>query len=279
MVRWLNDRLHRVADTVLAPSHPVRRAISPAYSAWLRLLSAGRGYPADINGQVFRIDPRFRWAINAERERGVADYLAARVKPGQCCFDIGANIGVYVLQCSRWSAPDGRIVAFEPNPATLEVLRTHVRMNRLEPRVTIVPMAVGASPGTARLFDTEPGSGLSRLGGAHPGIEVAVTPADVPVTTVDEFCRSSGLMPHWIIVDVEGYEFEVLQGAADTLRRHRPRVVIELHQHVSSETSRQAGLRLLDELGLDAVVIPGMPAGGGETFVTLEDRVSAPPRT
>jgi FkbM family methyltransferase len=270
VLRWFNDRLHRLLDGIVAPDASLRRWISPAYSAWLRLLSGGRGYPASINGQVFRIDPRFRWAANADVERGVAEYLAARVKPGDCCFDVGANVGVYVLQLSRWSAPNGRIAAFEPNPATVDVLRAHVRMNGLDDRVTIIPMAAGATRGTARLFDTEPGSGLSRLGGAHPGIKAALSPTDVQVTTVDEFCQSSGLVPDWMIIDVEGYEYEVLQGAAATLRRHKPHVVVELHDHVLSEASRQAGMRLLADLGLTPVSIPKAAEGRSESFVTLE---------
>jgi hypothetical protein len=65
----------------------------------------------------------------------------------------------------------------------------------------------------------------------------------------------------------------VLLGAADTLRRHRPRVLVELHQHVSSERSRASGLRLLDELGLVPVPVPGSEKGRSETFVTLEPRI------
>ena len=271
-VRSLNDALRRAADAVAAPGHPLRRGLSPLYSRLLWLLSGGRGYPAEINGAVFRIDPRFRWAVWHRHERTVADYLSARVKPGQCCFDVGANIGLYVLQFARWSAPDGRVVAFEPNPATLDVLRAHVRMNGLDARVTIVPKAAGAAPGSAALYDTSPGSGLSRIGGAHPGIDVPVTATEIPLTTIDEYCRETGAVPDWMLIDVEGYEYEVLLGAAATLRRHRPRVLVELHQHVSSEASRTAGLRLLDELGLACVPVPGSEAGRTETFVTLEPR-------
>jgi FkbM family methyltransferase len=272
LVRSFNDALRRAAGTIAAPGHPLRRTLSPLYSRLLWLLSGGRGYPAEINGTVFRIDPRFRWAVWHRHERTVADYLSARVKPGQCCFDVGANIGIYVLQFARWSAPGGRVVAFEPNPSTLEVLRAHVRMNGLDERVTIVPKAAGAAVGSADLYGTAAGSGLSRIGGAHPGIDVPVTPTGIAMTTIDQYCRETGMTPDWLLIDVEGYEYEVLLGAAETLRRHRPRVLVELHQHVSSEDSRHTGLRLLDELGLTCVPVPGSEDGRSETFVTLEAR-------
>jgi FkbM family methyltransferase len=272
VLRGVNGAIRRVADTIAGPDHPLRRGLSPLYSRLLSLATAGRGYPAEINGAVFRIDPAFRWAAWHLHERAVAAYLSDRVKPGDCCFDVGANIGLYALQLARWSAPRGTVVAFEPNPGTLDVLRAHVRMNGLDSRVTVVPMAAGAEPGEAPLFDTSPGSGLSRIGGAHPGITADVTPTSVSVTTIDDYCRASGTVPDWMLIDVEGYEYDVLLGAAGTLRAHRPRVVVELHGHVSSEASRDAGLRLLEALGLEMREIPGSGEGRSESFVTLEPR-------
>ena len=270
-LRALNAAVIRLADAIVPPEHRLRRALSPLYSSLLDLLSGGRGYPADINGQVYRIHPQFRWTAWHAHEREVADYLAARITPGQTCFDVGANVGIYVLQIARWSAPNGRIVAFEPNPATLDVLRAHIAMNGLESRVTIVPKGAGARAGRADLYDSEAGSGLSRIGAPNPGIRVAVAPTSIALTTIDEYCRETGLVPDWLLIDVEGYEYEVLLGAVETLRRRATRVVVELHPHLSSPESRAAGEELLRQLGLTAVPI-GDVGGRTETFVSLERR-------
>lgn len=268
-IRGFNAAVIRLADTIVPPENRVRRALSPWYSSLLNALSGGRGYPADINGQVFRIHPQFRWTAWHAHERELAEYLASRITPGQTVFDVGANVGIYVLQIARWSAPDGRIVAFEPNPATLGVLRAHIAMNGLESRVTIVAKGAGARAGTADLYDSEAGSGLSRIGAPNPGIDVPVAPTPIALTTIDDYCRETGIVPDWILVDTEGYEYEVLQGAADTLRHHTPRVVVELHPHLCSAESRAAGERLLRELGLKALPI-GDVSGRTETFVRLE---------
>ena len=268
-VRGFNAAVIRLADRLVAPENRVRRALSPLYSSLLGVLSGGRGYPAEINGHVFRIHPQFRWTAWHAHEREVAEFLSTRIKPGQTSFDVGANVGIYVLQIARWSAPDGRIVAFEPNPATLAVLRAHVEMNGLESRVTIVPKGAGARAGIAALYDEEAGSGLSRIGAPNPGIHVPMKPTPIALTTIDDYCRDTGVLPDWILIDVEGYEYEVLQGATETLRRHAPRVVVELHPHLSSAESRAAGERLLEELGLTPVPI-GDVAGRTEMFVSLE---------
>lgn len=268
-LRGLNAALVRTANRMVPPENRVRRAFSPIYSSMLNLLTVGRGYPAEINGHVFRIDPQYRWTAWHAHERELAEYLATRIAPGQTCFDVGANVGIYVLQIARWSAPDGRIVAFEPNPETLPVLRRHIAMNGLGARVTVVGKAAGARAGSAELFDNAAGSGLSRIGAPNPAIHVPVEPTSIAMTTIDAYCRETGIVPDWMLIDVEGYEFEVLQGAADTLRRHRPRVVVELHPHLSSPESRAAGARLLDDLGLTMMPV-GDVAGRTEVFVSLE---------
>ena len=266
-LRAFNAAVIRLADTIVPPANRVRRALSPLYTSLLNLLSGARGYPAEINGQVFRIHPQFRWRVGPAYEREVAEYLCARIKPGDTVFDVGANVGIYVLQIARWSAPDGRIVAFEPNPSTLEVLRAHVAMNGFEPRVTVVPKGVGARARRAELYDTAAGSGLSRIGGPNPS-GVPVDSTTIALTTIDEYCRETGLVPDWMLIDVEGYEFEVLQGAADTLRRHAPRVIVEMHPSLLSPESRAAGERLLAQLRLTPVSID--VAGRPQLFVSLE---------
>ena len=236
---------------------PWRRSLSGAYAHMLYGLSGGRGLDAEINGDIYRVDPRFRWRLWPEYEADIAAVLRARVRPGFCCMDIGANIGIYVLQMARWSAPDGRVIAFEPNPKTFEVLKRHVRMNDLDGRVTLVPMAAGRETGRARLYDVEAGSGLSRLNQANPATAGAVEATDVQLTTIDEYCRRVGVRPDLILIDVEGFEFDVLAGAVETIRRARPQVFVELHPHMypDGEASRAAGARLIADLGLRPVPV------------------------
>lgn len=236
---------------------PWRRSLSSAYAHVLYGLSGGRGLDAEINGDIYRVDPRFRWRMWPEYEAELAAVLRARVRPGFCCMDVGANIGIYVLQMARWSSPDGRVIGFEPNPKTFEVLARHVRMNNLGGRVALVPMAAGRETGRAKLYDVQAGSGLSRLEHANPAIAGNVDATDVQLTTIDEYCGRFNVRPDLILVDVEGFEFDVLAGAVETIRRARPQVFVELHPHMypDGEASRAAGARLIAELGLRPVPV------------------------
>jgi len=166
-------------------------------------------------------------------DTSVARFLSERIQPGAVCFDIGANVGVYVLQFAHWSGSSGRVVAFEPNPAALEVLSRHVRMNQIDDMVTIERAAVGAAPGTATLYRSG-ADGMSRLGEANKLLRGLAEPLDVPVTTVDAFCARTGLTPDWLLMDIEGFEFAALFGAKRTLERLRKKIglVVEMHPDV-----------------------------------------------
>ncbi len=227
-------RLHRLASALAGGAArrdaPLRRLLSPAYGHLLNLLTAGRGVSAEINGETFRLDPRFRGFIQPDYEADLAGILRARMRPGQTALDIGAHVGVYALQISRWTAPGGRVIAFEPNAGTAAVLRRHVAINGLDAAVRVEDLALGRQPGTS-VFYGEPGSGLSRLAAPNPDAPAAGIRADVTVSTVDDYCRTHEVRPDWMLVDVEGFEFDVLAGAAETIRAagRSLSVIVEIH--------------------------------------------------
>ncbi len=209
---------------------PLRRRLSPLYGELLNAITAGRGVTAEINGELFRLDPRFRGFIQPDYESDLARILRSRMKPGQSCLDIGAHVGVYALQIARWMAPTGTVIAFEPNAGTAAVLRRHVRLNDFAGRVRIEELAVGRTGGAAVLFG-EPGSGLSRMSAPNPDAAPGATSSPVAVVSVDDYCRTHQLKPDWMLIDVEGFEFDVLAGAVETVRARGPSlsIVVEIH--------------------------------------------------
>ena len=279
------DRMHRViagvADRVMARRNPVRRALTPLYARALYLASGDRGVAWVVNGETYQVDPRYRYMLPAIVEPDVADLLRRSVHPGSTVLNVGANTGLYVLQLARILGGIGRIVAFEPNPATADILRRHIRMNGLESLVVVEELAAGASPGSARLFDTTAGSGQSRLGAPHPVFIGRGKPGavDVRVVTIDDYCREHGLDPDWLVVDVEGYEMDVLRGAAETFRR-RPSLaaVVEIHPNIwrSIEEGRARLISVLQDLGLEARALTGQrdPLGEyGQVLLTRRPHV------
>jgi FkbM family methyltransferase len=200
-----------------------------AYTSLLRVVSAGRGLAWRVDADTtLRIDPRCRWIRHPSYEADVVAYLRAGIRPGQCAIDVGAHVGFYALQMALWTAPGGRVIAFEPNPTARAVLQANVALNRFADRVTIEASAAGAARGTADLFHGDDTTGLSRLGAPNPD-SPSGAPVRVPVVTLDEYCVAEGIRPDWILVDAEGADLTVLRGAAALLRDTPVRVVVEMH--------------------------------------------------
>lgn len=233
------------------------RSLRPTYESILNW--SGNGIPWSINGVTYRIDPHQRHRLGQNYDAPVAAFLRERVQPGSICFDVGANVGVYVLQFAFWSGPTGRVVAFEPNPEAVRILKRHVEMNGLEDRVTIVDSAMGASRGVATLFASE-ADGMSRMGEPNVAIADRISEVTVLVTTLDEYCRSA-LKPNWLLMDIEGFEIAALSGGRETIQclGKDLNMVVEMHPDVwnSASTTRSEAEDLLSELGLRPEALTG----------------------
>jgi FkbM family methyltransferase len=169
--------------------------------------------------QFFRnIDPKpafKRWA----RRNLLRRHYAGFVTKGDICFDIGANIGDRV---GIFLSLGGRVVAVEPQPHCVRELERQYGAN---PRVTVLPVAVGARSGTQDMFISD----SSTISSMSPGWIEAVkkskrfpglswdTKISVDVVTVDELVKRFG-PPVFIKIDVEGFEEEVIKGISSPVK-------------------------------------------------------------
>lgn len=198
-------------------------------------------------GERVRLAARYRHVSWNPEEY---EAFRAAVKPGATVFDIGANVGAYTLLFAQWAGPSGKIVAFEPAPASVAGLRRLVALNGLRDRVEIVEAAVSGAVGTAA-FGSDGSSGANALVDAAQSGRAVIT---VPTTSLDAFCDTRGLRPDVIKIDVEGEELEVLRGARRTLSLPSVQAFMELHPTAwASRAITAATIRAeLDSLRLTA---------------------------
>jgi FkbM family methyltransferase len=129
--------------------------------------------------------------------------------------DVGANIGSYTILASGICRAHTR--AFEPDPITFAALARNIAVNGLEALVTLRECALGATEGKIRFtlgLDT-----MNRV------VTDAVGPSRmVLLDTLDH--ALDGEWPSLIKLDVEGFESEVLRGAAKTLSCSKLKAII-----------------------------------------------------
>ena len=80
------------------------------------------------------------------------------LRPGDCIFDVGANIGLFSLSILH-RCPGVRVYAFEPAPPLFEILKANTES--FGPQVKLFPFALADRPGTATLTYYPNTSGMS----------------------------------------------------------------------------------------------------------------------
>ena len=152
----------------------------------------------------------------------VQEAFRRTVGPGSVVWDVGANLGYFSLLAARLGA---LVHAFEPVPESAARVRANVAANRLDDRVRVHEVAVGAAAGR-RPFLVVRDASWSHL--ADRGRHAATREErEVEVVRLDDLDLSP---PDLVKIDVEGSEGAVLEGAARVLREHHPVLIVELHE-------------------------------------------------
>ena len=142
--------------------------------------------------------------------------------------NVGSNVGYY---CCHALALGREVLAVEPIHRNVEYLLKNIDMNGWADGVRVFPVAAGARPGILTIWGGGTAASLVRGWAGIPDSHVSL----VPILPLDEVLGSKFANKRLlIVVDVEGGEFPLLQGAAGTLARSpRPTWILEisLHEH------------------------------------------------
>lgn len=146
--------------------------------------------------------------------------------------DTVIDIGAYYGDSAIWWAKKFKVkvIAFEPLPGAFKELTQNLKLNHVEDRVTAYNLALG--------------SGEKITGGMGKGTMFNYTDREQTLETkrLDDFKFEK---VNIIKIDVEGFEYEVLKGAVNTIKRFHPKIILETH----SVALRQKCGAILDDLG------------------------------
>ncbi|MFO0748137.1 MAG: FkbM family methyltransferase [Myxococcota bacterium] len=155
--------------------------------------------------------------------------LAKSLAPGDVFWDIGANIGFYSLLGAAVVGAKGRVVSFEPEPASRARMQENLARNGMT-NVAIQALALGDRTATLALETASRASaGVHRLVGVS-GPSLDGKTIEVPVRMGDDLVAEGLPVPTAVKIDVEGAELAVLSGLEHTLADPRVKaVLVEVH--------------------------------------------------
>jgi FkbM family methyltransferase len=163
-----------------------------------------------------------RWYSQLYREPELAFIRDRLVRPGDVIVDCGAHQGLTGILFSRWVGRSGIVLGFEANPRNVELARRNAIANGAS-NFIVRAQAVGSGPGIERFIADSNSS-------VYHGDEEDDAPVfHAPIARLDDLLE--GRRVNLLKIDVEGWEFEVLDGAEETIATHRPNLVIEVHNY------------------------------------------------
>lgn len=160
-----------------------------------------------------------------EKERLAAMYNA--IRPGDNILDIGAEQGDMTALFAKWIGPEGAMVIVEPSPGFWPNIKATFEANDLVPYQTWQVLVsnetttVQTHPNNSLWPAAADGEISDSVGFSHLNEK-----PDIPVMKIDDM----NLPPIDVItMDIEGSEYEALQGAEQMIKRDKPIMFISVH--------------------------------------------------
>jgi FkbM family methyltransferase len=179
-------------------------------------------------------------------DRKVSWVCSRVVRRGDVVLDIGANLGLMTFMLSALVGADGFVHAFEPNPEMCHLIDEAMIHNGVK-NVVLHRVALGAQDGELMLSVPNGNAGAASLNKARQ-FQDGKTMA-VPVRTLSSVLADQQINHIRLVkLDVEGFEPEVLTGAAGLFARQPPDVILfELNDCSMGELRYHPTIRLLSQ--------------------------------
>lgn len=170
------------------------------------------------------------------------ELIKKNLREGMHAVDIGSNIGYYVILEAKIVGDKGKVIAIEPYPDSVSLLKKNIKFNKVENVVEIFEIAVGKEDGYMRfyIYDQANWNSLIPFHKSKSSIIVKVSPLD-KIINLERV--------HFIRLDVEGFEPEVIEGSIEIIKKNKPLLCIELHPHIRDPEAIKNMLLKLEQTG------------------------------
>ena len=219
-----------------------------------------------LNLEFSNVSSRLMYYGTYEKEE--RDVILSHVRDGMVALDVGANLGYFTLLMASLVGPQGRVLAFEPNPRMHRLLSENVVLNPElnDGRLKLIQAAVSDKAGRMQFFC--PVAGHEGVGGLKDTRRAPLdSVVDVEVVTLDQLARQENLTRlDFIKLDIEGGELGFFKGASKVLGTLRPFILYEATDKNSAHYGYKAEELHTYLRGLGYEI---SPAGSDENFIAV----------
>ncbi len=164
-------------------------------------------------------------------------------------FDVGANVGYYVLLEAHILGKKGHIYALEPEPDNIARMKKNIQLNNYS-NVKVLPFAAGAEQTTKKLTISGKANTHYITNETKHNDKVTEEVKLYPLDLLVQKFKIPSEDPLIIRMDVEGYEGQVFKGMSDLLNSKRPMYIfVELHHRENNQEATV--IHLLKECGFE----------------------------
>jgi len=155
--------------------------------------------------------------------------FSGALRRGDCVWDVGANVGYYTKLFSERVGELGKVFAFEPSPVNFVRLTSACSAFG---NVTLLPCGLGKADDKLRFQQ-----GTDDLGATSRIVEIDSEGALVDIRSGMSLINGGEApLPNAIKIDVEGFEYEVLEGLGEYIKKPEVRLIgVEVHFGILKE--------------------------------------------
>jgi len=175
------------------------------------------------------------WYHQREREKNTMLLFKKLINNGDTVIEVGGHIGYISLYFSNLVGKEGMLYVFEPGINNLPYLKNNVKEKH---NIVLIEKGVGSSNARMPFYiENLSGQNNSFIKDYNMFIQnkkasfvknTSVKKVTVDVVRLDDFIYDNNVLPNFIKIDVEGFEFEVIKGMSYILKSIQPIFMIEV---------------------------------------------------
>lgn len=186
-----------------------------------------------LEGYWWTTQRNYGYITGDYEDKDTVEQLRVWCKRDTVCYDIGANVGYHSFLANAF-LPDGIIYAFEPIPANIDLFRRHEKLNAKRMphnNISLLTFGISDREKTVEFSNDEAAadgntyiatSGIHRRAGAKLVVQCF---------SIDNLLQKAYEPPTIMKIDVEGAEYDVLCGAAATIKKYKPNILLATHDY------------------------------------------------